>query len=116
MIDPINYDLTVERGASMGITFQINSDTDTPFDFTGWTIMCQVRRTQDSPDTVISLTEGSGITVTDLTGTIRLDFTRTQTDIEPGRYYYDIYATNTSNAGYYPVEGQFIINPRVSKP
>lgn len=62
-----------------------------PVNLTGYTAALQIRSLPDSPSAVLSLTTGSGITLTALTGQIDVHATAAQTtNIDEGTYYYDL--------------------------
>lgn len=87
-----------------------------PVNLTGYTAALQIRSLPDSPDAVLSLTTGSGITLTALTGQIDVHATATQTrSIDEGTYYYDLELTSVSGIVTRVAQGQVVVSPEVTR-
>lgn len=121
---PGKLDLTMYQGASWDytLTWTTTSGTVTsPVDLTGYTARMQVRETQASTATILSLTSGSGITLGGTAGTILLEASATTTagvasaDTPQAVYAYDLELV--SGAGYVTrlVEGNFYVDPEVTR-
>lgn len=121
---PANLDLTMYQGASWDytLTWTTTSGTVTsPVNLTGYTARMQVRETQASTATIMSLTSGSGITLGGTAGTIYLEASAATTagiatEATPQtQYVYDLELI--SGAGYVTrlVEGNFIVDPEVTR-
>lgn len=121
---PANLDLTMYQGASWDYTLTWTTTAGTvtsPVDLTGYTARMQVRETQASTATVMSLTTGTGITLGGTAGTIYLEASPATTAgiataaTPQTQYVYDLELT--SGAGYVTrlVEGNFIIDPEVTR-
>ena len=83
-----NYDLYVEQGATFELSIVWKDDEGTPIDITGYSARLQIRKTYTS-DPVISLTNGDGITLGGVTGSIDIliDADATEAiEIRRGRY------------------------------
>jgi hypothetical protein len=83
---------------------------------TGYSSRMQVRQYADSTATVLSLVNGTGITLGGTAGTIALAAVATATSaVEAGQYVYDLELV--SGAGYVTrlVEGNFIVYAEVTR-
>ena len=80
MIQPAIYDLVIYKSDDFEFEFQLTDEgTGTPMDLTGCTVIFQVRENADSSTALLSLSEGSGITVNDAEGIVTVRIPRTQT-------------------------------------
>lgn len=83
-------DIYARQGKTLAFTLYWKDDEDDAIDLTGFSARLQVRRTADE-EPVISLTSGSGLTVTAATGQIDvLVSATTLAGIDGGRYRYDL--------------------------
>jgi hypothetical protein len=90
MINPGTYNIKCPQGATFDRTFTI-SVGGTPMNLTGYTAAMQVRETYDSTTPIVSLTNGSGITLGGTAGTITVVVTSTQSAAIPsGSFAYDL--------------------------
>lgn len=83
---------------------------------TGYSSRMQVRQYADSTATVLSLVNGTGITLGGTAGTIALSAVATATSaVEAGQYVYDLELV--SGAGYVTrlVEGNFVVYAEVTR-
>lgn len=105
---------TVTNGAT-GI--YINGGIATaPVNITNYTAALQIRSLPSSPTTVLSLTTGSGITITGATGTIAVHATAAQTTaIDEGPYYYDLEITSDQNVVTRVAQGQVVVSAEVTR-
>lgn len=84
--------LVIEQGATFPyqITWK-SGDPAAAVNLTGYSARMQVRATAASPDTILSLTNGSGITLGGAAGTIDILVSATATAaLTPGKYVYDL--------------------------
>lgn len=117
---PATLNLTMYEGASWDyqLTWAVN---DVPVNLTGYSARMQVRETQQSTATVLSLTSGSGITLGGTAGTIYLEADATTTagmvttNSPREQYVYDLELV--SGAGYVTrlVQGSFFVDPEVTR-
>jgi len=121
---PGELNLTMYQGASWDYTLTwttTSGSVTTPVDLTGYTARMQVRETQSSTATILSLTSGSGITLGGTAGTILLEASATTTagiatsQTPQNQFVYDLELV--SGAGYVTrlVEGNFLIDPEVTR-
>lgn len=115
---PGSLDLDCWQGASWDYTLTWQT-AGTPVNLTGYTARMQVRPSYDSGSAVVSLTSGTGITLGGTAGTVLLEMNATTTAALDGtpnaQYIYDLELI--SGAGYVTrlVEGNFFINPEVTR-
>ncbi len=121
---PGELNLTMYQGASWDYTLTWTTtagSVTTPVDLTGYSARMQVRETQSSTATILSLTSGSGITLGGTAGTILLEADATTTagiatsQTPQNQFVYDLELV--SGAGYVTrlVEGNFLIDPEVTR-
>ena len=110
VINPTTENLLVFQGATFDQTFTLTV-SGSPVNLTNYTAAMKVRATP-ADDAVLSLTNGSGITLGGAAGTVALLITATQTtNIPAGRYLYDLELTSSGVVtrfiqGYFLVSGQ----------
>ena len=73
------YDLEIKQGATLSLTATWKDSAGTAVNLTGYTARMQVRSTYDSSTTILSLTNGSGITLGGAAGTIAITASATVT-------------------------------------
>lgn len=105
---------TVSNGAT-GI--YINGGLATaPVNLNGYTAALQIRSLPQSPTAVLSLTTGSGITITGSTGMIAVSATAQQTGaIDEGPYFYDLEITSQSGIVTRVAQGQVVVSAQVTR-
>jgi hypothetical protein len=87
-----------------------------PVNITGYTAALQIRSLPQSPTAVLSLTTGSGITITGSTGTIAVTATAAQTGaIDQGPYYYDLEITSSTGIVTRVAQGQVVVSAQVTR-
>lgn len=90
MINPGTYNIVCPQGATFDRTFTVNVGA-TPLDLTGYTAAMQVRESADSATALLSLTNGTGITLGGTAGTISVVVASTASAaIAAGSYSYDL--------------------------
>lgn len=105
---------TVTNGAT-GIYISGGLATS-PANLTGYTAALQLRSLPTDPTAVLSLTSGSGITITALAGKVSIHATAAQTaNIDEGVYFYDCEITSNSGIKTRLVQGQVVVSPEVTR-
>lgn len=90
MINPGTYNITAYQGASFDRTFSI-TQSGSALNLTGYTSAMQVREAADSTATLVSLTNGTGITLGGTAGTVAIVISAAQSSAIPaGSYAYDL--------------------------
>lgn len=114
MQNPANYNITAYQGATykLNMTYKID---DTPVNLTNYTAAMQVRETPTSSSAVISLTNGSGITLGGTAGTIAINVpASTMGAASAGFYQYDL-ELNSAGEVTRLLQGKFEIVAEVTR-
>lgn len=114
MINPGTYNITCPQGATWDKTFTVNVG-GTPLNLTGYTAAMQVRESVGSTATLVSLTNGSGITLGGTAGTIGVTISSTASAaISAGSYSYDL-ELNSGSTITRLLEGAFNVTGNVTR-
>ena len=114
MINPGVYDIVCPQGATFDRTFSY-SIGGTAVNLTGYTAALQVRAGYDADTALISLTNGSGITLGGTAGTILVTASAAVTGaVDAGSYAYDLelYSGSTTTR---LLQGSFTITGGVTR-
>jgi len=115
MINPGTYNITVWQGADYDKTFTVTQN-GTALNWTGYSARMQVRDSSDATATLLSLTNGSGITLGGTAGTIAVAITSTQSAAIPaGAYAYDLELVSSGNIVTRLLQGAFIVSGNVTR-
>ena len=107
MITPGDYDITAYQGADYDQSFTV-SQGGTALNWTGYTAKMQVREAADSTAYLLSLANGSGITLGGTAGTILVNISNAQSSaISAGSYAYDLELISGSSAITRILQGAF---------
>lgn len=96
MSDVVNLEVT--RGASFTMTVEEQDENLAPISNVGVTARLQVRPAADSTTVLITLTEGSGLTMGGANGICTVRFTAAQTALIVASCVYDLRYQNDSDA------------------
>jgi hypothetical protein len=114
MINPGIYNIKAYQGATYGLnlTWAIG---ETAVNLTGYTAAMQVRENTSATATILSLTNGSGITLGGTAGTIAIAVpATTMGSATPGNYVYDL-ELNSGGQVTRLIQGSFAIDAEVTK-
>jgi hypothetical protein len=114
MINPGIYNIKAYQGATYGLnlTWAIGG---TAVNLTGYTAAMQVRENTSATATILSLTNGSGITLGGTAGTIAIAVPATTMGFAtPGNYVYDL-ELNSGGQVTRLIQGSFAIDAEVTK-
>ena len=112
----VQYIVEIDQGADWFFNVTYENPAGTPVNITSYTAALQLRSLPESTTAVLSLTTGSGITITGSTGLVAVHATATQTGaIIAGDYYYDLEITSPQGVVTRLVQGQAIVNPQVTR-
>jgi hypothetical protein len=114
-MNPAKYNVTCPQGSTFDVqfTYKINKF---PVDLTGYTARMQVRETHLSPDTLISLSNGSGITLGGVAGTINILISSQNTQgFKPVSHVYDLELVSANGSVTRILEGKFNVTPEVTR-
>lgn len=114
----VAYNTSIDQGADWYLTVTYQNPAGTPIVLTDYTAALQIRSPISSPTIVLSLTTGSGITITGATGTVAVHATANQTGlIDDGTYFYDLEISSPAGTPVVTrlVEGQVVVLPQVTR-
>jgi hypothetical protein len=115
MITPGDYDITAYQGADYDQSFTV-SQGGTALNWTGYTAQMQVREAADSTAYLLSLANGSGITLGGTAGTILVNISNAQSAaISAGSYAYDLELISGSSAVTRILQGAFNVVGQVTR-
>jgi hypothetical protein len=114
MISPGKYNITAYQGATFDVQATWSVDAN-PVDLTNFTAAMQVRRTFDAEDAVLSLSDGAGITLGGLAGTIAVSVdAATMAELDASEYVYDLELDSGSEVTRL-IQGTFTVKPEVTR-
>jgi hypothetical protein len=102
----------IDQGANFAITVDVTDINGAVLNMAGYTASAQMRKTYSS--STASATFVTSINAAGGQVTLTLDDSVTTT-IEPGRYVYDLVATDSGGLSTRVVEGQAIVTPGVTR-
>lgn len=112
----VQYIVEIDQGADWFFNVTYEQPAGTPVNITSYTAALQVRSLPESTTAVLSLTTGSGITITGASGLVAVHATAAQTGaIIAGDYYYDLEITSPQGIVTRLVQGQALVNPQVTR-
>lgn len=112
----VQYIVEIDQGADWFFNVTYEQPAGTPVNITGYTAALQLRSLPESTTAVLSLTTGSGITITGSSGLVAVHATAVQTGaIIAGDYYYDLEITSPQGIVTRLVQGQALVNPQVTR-
>jgi len=115
MITPGTYNLTLFQGADFDQTFNITQG-GTALNLTGYTSRMQVREAADSTATLLSLTDGAGITLGGTAGSVAVVITSAQSSaIASGSFAYDLELISGSSIVTRLLQGGFSVSGNVTR-
>lgn len=107
-MDTGTYNFVLRQGEDKTIPFTIAG-----YDLTTYTAKLQIRTQVGAKTALVTLTNGSGITLGN--GTFSWTFTDALTSVLPlGVWVYDFRITSGGGLDYYPLAGNVTINPRIT--
>lgn len=113
----VTYNTVIDQGADWFINFTYKNPNGTPINITGYTAALQIRTSPLARTAVLTLENGSGITITGATGLIECRATAAQTAlITNGKYAYDIEITApVTGVVTRLVQGTVQVSPQVTR-
>jgi hypothetical protein len=114
MINPGTYNITCPQGATFDRTFTVNVG-GTALNLTGYTAAMQVREGAGAATALLSLTNGTGITLGGTAGTIGVTIAATASAALPsGSYSYDL-ELNSGGTITRLLEGSFNVTGNITR-
>jgi hypothetical protein len=112
----VQYNVEIDQGADWFLNVTYEQPAGTPVNITGYTSALQLRSLPTDATAVLSLSTGSGITITGSTGLVAVHATAAQTRaIDEGVYYYDLEITSQSGIVTRLVQGQAYVSAEVTR-
>jgi hypothetical protein len=109
-----NYTLRIDQGADFAFAITWRDPAGDPVDLTGFSAAMQIRKAYDSPDAMVSLTDGAGITLGGALGTIELAIAAADTqDLETGVW--DLELTAGGGEVTRLLQGKAVVSPQVTR-
>ena len=111
------YNVEIDQGADWFLDVTYDNPNGTPVNLTGYTAALQLRSLPQDATAVLSLTTGSGITITGASGLVAIRATATQTRaIDEGVYYYDLEITAPGTGVVTRlIQGQAVVSAEVTR-
>lgn len=111
-----NLNIEIEAGTDFQTTLTWRDENAALVNLTGYTARLQIRTTAaDSGTPVLALTNGAGLTLGGVNGTIIIDITNAQNDFGSKSYVYDLELTDGSSKITRLVEGTITSILKVTK-
>lgn len=104
-------ELFMEQGESFSVDIALDAINGSPYDLSDFAVKSEIRKSHWSVDTTAIF--NSSIITSDMFS-LTLDAMTTQ-NIEPGRYVYDVFMTNSSNTRTKVLEGIIFVDPSSTK-
>lgn len=112
----VQYNVEIDQGADWFLNVTYEQPAGTPVNITGYTSALQLRSLPTDATAVLSLSTGSGITITGASGLVAVHATATQTRaIDEGVYYYDLEITSQANIVTRLIQGQAYVSAEVTR-
>ena len=114
MIEPATYNIEAYQGTTytLNMTYKVDNVV---VDLTGYTAAMQVRDTPQSPETILNLATGSGITLGGVLGTIAVEVPATDMAAAvAGNYQYDL-ELDSSGQVTRLIRGRFTVIPEITR-
>ena len=111
------FDITINQGATFELTVTWKDSTGAAINLTGYSARMQVRETYSSASTIVSLTNGSGITLGGSAGTIAILISATTTAAltAPFSGVYDLELVSASGVVTRLLQGAATVSPEVTR-
>lgn len=111
------YQLEINQGADLEISFILNNENGTPINLTGYTARMQLRTSYNSATVEMELTTANGrIVITPLLGKIALNAPASiTTNLVAQQYVYDLEMVSGSGYVTRVVQGDVIVSPEVTR-
>jgi hypothetical protein len=111
------YKLEIEQRSTFTQTVEYLDSQNQPVDLTGYSAAMQIRRTVESADALLSLTDdsGGGLIITPLLGKIEINIDAADTSSLPaGSFVYDLIISSASVSDRI-LQGRCIVSPAVTR-
>ena len=111
------YDITCDAGSTLRLSLTYKDNNEEPVDLTGYGARLQVRHHYSDAEALLSLSDGSGITINGNTGVLTIEVSDALTsDLPAGRHVYDLEVFQAPSGDVTRlVEGSFTVTPEVTR-
>jgi len=110
------YNSTIDQGSDWYLTLIYKDSSGTAINLTGYTAAMQLRVNPNSTTADLTLSTGSGITITGATGTIVVHATATQTAaLVAKNYVYDLEIKSSGNIVTRLIQGTLNVSAEVTR-
>lgn len=111
------FDIEINQGATFELTVTWKDSAGTAINLTGYSARMQVRETYSSSSTIVSLTNGSGITLGGAAGTIAILISATTTAAltAPFSGVYDLELVSAGGVVTRLLQGAATVTPEVTR-
>jgi len=82
-------EISIFRADTESINCTVTDEAGNPFDLTGYTMTLTVKKNHGDPDSS-AIIQGTGTSLNPTAGVGIIELTHIQTDVPPGKYYYDV--------------------------
>ena len=112
-----NYSFVIDQGADWFLNLQYKDSAGAAINLTNYTAAMQFRLTVDAATAAISLTQSSGITITEATGTLAIRVTAAQTATldDSAKYDYDLEITSPSGVVTRLIQGVASVSSQITR-
>jgi hypothetical protein len=115
MSKPQHHDFHIKQGEDWTISIKFKDNNRLPKTITGYSAKMQLRETY-SGNQIIELSDTSGIVIDGPNGVMTFTIPKTVTaNFTFPKALYDLRITTSSGKDSYPIEGEFICTPRVTR-
>ena len=112
---PAKYNILCPQGSTYDVQFTYKIKKY-PVNLTGYNARMQVRESYTSSNTLVSLSNGSGITLGGKAGTISILISAVETAaFNPNTYIYDLELVSPNQQVIRIIEGSFTVTPEVTR-
>jgi hypothetical protein len=108
----IKANIVIDQGTDFEATIDVSDSAGFPYDLTGYTVASQMRKNYASASAAATF----GCTHNEEAGQITLSLDKVYTsDLEPGRYLYDVEITSSGGSVIRVVEGTVNVTPGITR-
>jgi hypothetical protein len=109
------YNITIDQGSTFNFQFTVKT-SGTPWNLTSYTARMQIRSSVEAKTALLSLTNGSGITLGGALGTVAVTISATQTAaLLAGKHVWDIELVSAGGEVSRILEGKATVKAEVTR-
>lgn len=108
-METVNYTLKYKKGTTFRLDFKIrNKETQTYWDFTGWSATLSVKAFSNSNEVLVSITDADYITLDGSQFSLTAPAS-VLADLPVGNLVYDLDLSSPTEDDYSPLSGKFVV-------